>query len=154
MQIFKKMSSFNQLHIKDIYELKLYIPRMSIFEDFNCVFEIFRNCTQNLGFVSRIDFVELPGNTQESKDYQSAFVYLKCPIHNGGICGSLYKALCNNEPFKIFPFRDNRYWLILNNTKPVPETKLNIHQLAENFKILETKLKEQEERIKYLESLL
>jgi hypothetical protein len=145
------MASFNSLYIKDIYELKLYIPRISIFEDFNSVFEIFRTCTQNFGFVSRVDFVELPGNTQESKDYQSAFVYLKCPIHKGGVCGSLYQALCKNEPFKIYPHGDKRYWLILNNTKPVPETKLNIHQIVENAKILETKVKELEDRIKYLE---
>lgn len=133
-------------------------------EDFDSVVEVFKNHTQNMVRVRRVDFVALPDDMPESKDYQSAFVYLLCPIHYGGACSQLYEALCNNRPYKIFlnkNGRNNKFWLILNNTKPFADTKLNIHQISENAKILETKVKlqeeiieNQEERIKKLEDML
>jgi hypothetical protein len=153
--------SYELFSHENVYELKLYIPRMHITEDVNSVVEVFKKYTQNTANVRRVDFVALPEDMPESKDNQSAFVYLLCPIYYGSACSDMYEELRNNRPYRIFLNKYKKYWLILNNTKPVTDTKLNIHQIAENAQILETKVKaqeeiiaNQEERIKKLEEII
>jgi hypothetical protein len=136
---------------ENTYELKLYIPRLHITCGINEVARVFQEHTYHKAKVRRVDFVALPEDESISKDYQSAFVYLICPIYhiyNTGVCSQLYESLCKNQPYKIYPYNNKNYWIILNNTKPVADTKLNIHQIAENAQILEKKVADQEEIIK------
>jgi len=133
---------------ENMYELKLYIPRLHITCGIDAVARVFQDHTHGFAKVRRVDFVALPNDTL---DYQSAFVYLICPIYhiyNNGVCSQLYESVCQNKPYKIYPYNNKNYWIILNNTKPVADTKLNIHQIAENAQILEKKVADQEEIIK------
>jgi hypothetical protein len=66
------------------------------------------------------------------------------------------KVFIQNKPFKIQPelFGGGPKWTLLKNKNPITETRLNIHQLAENSKKLEIQVREQEERIYKLESII
>jgi hypothetical protein len=47
-------------------------------------------------------------------------------------------------------FHNNEYWVLLKNKSPVQESKLNIHQVVENARILQGVVDAQAEEIKAL----
>lgn len=48
----------------------------------------------------------------------------------------------------------DHYWLLLKNKRPVQDTHLNIHQLAENTRIMENKIKTCEEKMERMETVI
>jgi hypothetical protein len=105
-----------------------------------------------IGRVLRVDFVEMPGDA----NFQSAFVHMEIVYDVPTTDVLVDKVFVQNKPFKIQPdiFGHGPKWTLLKNKNPVTETRLNIHQLAENAKLLECRVREQEERIYNLESII
>ncbi len=57
---------------------------------------------------------------------------------------SLIETLNGGGQYRVYPDANSTnprkreiYWIIVKNKKPLPETKLNIHQIAENHTLLE-----------------
>jgi len=127
-----------------------YIPRVAIHYNAQLVAGVFDRFY--IGRVLRVDFVEIPG---ESK-FQSAFVHMEIIYDVPTTDVLVDKVFVQNKPFKIQPelFGGGPKWTLLRNKNPITETRLNIHQLAENAKKLEIQVREQEERIYKLESII
>lgn len=139
-------------------QFSLYIPTLKVSYDADRLIYVFWKF--NLGKVDRVDFVPImisvKGKTEpeEDKRFKQAFIYLdtKSNWHPDIIKsieeGKAYKFYPNREE-RIEEFRDDSYWLLLKNKNPVPyaKTTLNIHQLAHNNGLLETKVSEMEEEI-------
>lgn len=120
-----------------------YIPRISknyTEEDIKFVFNI--NC---IGEVKRVDFAEITSENHRNNSYNSAFVHmnnvLNTPIGNM-IINETHDM---NTSYKLYthPTRPE-YWVLLKNHKPIKDTDLNIHQLAENTRLLEEKVTSQD----------
>jgi hypothetical protein len=62
----------------------------------------------------------------------------------------------NNKNVRVYPnlIKKNEYWILLNNKIPVSETKLNIHQVVENARILQSVVEKQAEEIKVMREQL
>jgi len=56
-----------------------------------------------------------------------------------------YHVFDTGASFRINPenFNSDVYWILLANKTPVVETNLNIHQIAENARLLELRVTEQ-----------
>jgi hypothetical protein len=132
--------------------MSIYIPRLSILYTENDVKYTFR--LLNIGEVNRVDFVAITNkDTNEINDnFQSAFVHFEF-LYDTAIAQETQNYLYNNMAFKLW-VEENVFWWILNNNNPIPETKLNIHQLAENMRLLEEKVKQQEELIEKLQNII
>jgi len=124
-----------------------YIPRISknyTEEDIKYVFNI-----NMIGDIKRVDFAENTSENHRSNSYNSAFVHmnnvLNTPIGNM-IINETHDM---NTSYKLYthPTRPE-YWLLLKNHKPIKDTDLNIHQLAENTRLLEEKVTSQDNIIK------
>jgi len=87
--------------------------------------------------VERVDFVPL---TQEKPNMHSAFVH--CIYVNELVA----KYVEESHSFRL-PIPGNKYWILLKNKNPVAATRLNIHQVVENARLLELKVTEQQETI-------
>jgi len=154
----------------------IYIPRMSVLHTEEVVINVMFNL--RIGTVTRVDFVPInkkPGFVEKFDDvYKAAFVhfYLPLPIYDGpplpaedtaGLCPrnqSVWDMLAADEPFRV-NVSPTEYWVILRNKNPVPETMMNIHQVVENGRHLESliekqnkKIEEQDATIKNLEAKL
>ncbi len=127
-----------------------YIPRVAIHYNQDLVTTVFDRFY--IGRVLRVDFVEIPGNP----NFQSAFVHMEIVYDVPTTDVLVDKVFVQNKPFKIQPelFGGGPKWTLLKNKNPVTETRLNIHQLAENAKKLECQVREQEDRIYKLESII
>lgn len=127
-----------------------YIPRMAVHYNTQLVAGVFDRFY--IGRVLRVDFVEMPGDA----NFQSAFVHMEIVYDVPTTDVLVDKVFVQNKPFKIQPdiFGHGPKWTLLKNKNPVTETRLNIHQLAENSKLLECRVREQEERIYNLESII
>lgn len=140
------MSSSNEIK-------SIYIPRLSNLYTENDVKYTFR--LLSIGEVNRVDFT--PIHNHKNKDeinehFQSAFVHFDF-FYDTGIAQDTQNYLYNNIALKLH-LDDHTFWWILNNKNPIPETKLNIHQLAENMRLLEEKVKQQEETILRLQEII
>jgi hypothetical protein len=127
-----------------------YIPKMDIHYNAQLVAGVFDRFY--IGRVLRVDFVEIPGDA----NFQSAFIHMEIVYDVPTTDVLVDKVFVQNKPFKIQPdlFGRGAKWVLLKNKNPVTETRLNIHQLAENAKLLECRVREQEERIYKLESIV
>jgi hypothetical protein len=105
-----------------------------------------------IGRIYRVDFVEIPGDA----NFQSAFVHMEIVYDVPTTDTIIDKVFVQNKPFKIRPdiFGGGTKWTLLRNKNPITETRLNIHQLVEKTKKLEVQLREQDERIYKLESII
>ena len=122
--------------------LSLYIPRISAQN--NSEVHIHQVFDQLFGRVKRIDFNEPVNN------YMSIFVHFDFWYDS---CKEIVKKLENNESYRHYVSK-NEYWIFLKNKTPIPDTLLNIHQIAENAKILEKVVITQGEQINRLQQLL
>jgi len=103
---------------------------------------------EDIGYPSRIDWVEM---AQPKKNYRSAFVHFDWGradlIGDGPTDMSRYIEGTDNYAITMLPARN-----------PVPNTVLNIHQVANNLKVLEDSLwgsmNKQAEQIRDLEDLV
>lgn len=154
----------------------IYIPRMSVLHTEESVINVMFNL--RIGSVTRVDFVPInkkPGFVEKLDDvYKSAFVhfYLPLPRYDGPPLPAedtaglslrnqyIWDMLDTDEPCRV-KVSPTEYWFILRNNHPVPQTMMNIHQVVENGRHLESliekqnkKLEEQDATIKKLESKL
>jgi hypothetical protein len=132
--------------------MSIYIPRLSNLYTENDVKYTFR--LLNIGEVNRVDFVAitLKDSNEINDSFQSAFVHFDF-LYDTAIAQEITNSVYHNLQLKLWV--DNKvFWWILNNNNPIPETKLNIHQLAENMRLLEEKVKQQEELIEKLQNII
>lgn len=109
-----------------------YIPRMAVRFTEPQVHEVFDRFY--IGRVKRVDFVAIVGETR----FQSAFVHMEYvnDVHATNVI--IDRVFTQNKGYKIYPdyINQNAYWVLLKNNKPISETRLNIHQIAENADLL------------------
>ena len=134
--------------------VSFYIPHMNVIYTKEMVGNVFD--TLFIGIkISRIDFVSIINYSDNSvnKNYKSAFIhmYMQCRSHSKEL---YYTAIIAEKPFKLILNSIDSYWLLLKNKNPVPETELNISQVVENARLLEERMINQEEIIKYQTSKL
>lgn len=118
----------------------LYIPRIKKQYSVNDISRIFNDSF--IGNVKRVDFVEC--ETYDTSIH-SAFVHLYNYFDTE--IGIDISSFVNQNRAYRFYMGNNEYWLLLLNKNPVPETKMNIHQVVENARLLEQRVVEQEEII-------
>jgi len=87
-----------------------------------------------IGVVKRVDFCAIEGN----EEYCSAFIHFSYYMDNQYVCDLLTNLeQGDSRKLQVSP---TEYWILLKNNNPVPETRLNMHQLAENVRLLEERL--------------
>jgi uncharacterized coiled-coil protein SlyX len=121
----------------ELYNLSVYIPRLNnnVTEDF--IKQVFKY--KHIAIVERVDFVPVINPAPGFEDHSmSAFVHFDGYYYHDKT-DEMYEAVFEKgESWKFYPYSDsNEYWLLLKNHNPVKPTNLNIHQLAENHRILE-----------------
>ena len=133
--------------------LSIYIPRINVNYTEGDIIYTFR--LLNIGDVDRVDFVELDGSYQRSSCsiYKSAFIHMDC-YYQSVFAKGIYDILTNiqgNRCYKLY-VSEKEYWLLKPNLCPVKYTDLNIHQVVENFRLLENKVKELENELAELKT--
>ena len=136
--------------------ISLYIPRMSTSFNEERVRAVFERLM--LGRVTRVDFASInAGEHMSSGDrFQKAFVHLS-QFYDTDAANHLRSSLnTTQDSVRVYPdlFNQQVYWIVLLNKNPVAETKLNIHQVVENHRILEQVVFQQQATIMALESRL
>jgi len=126
----------------------IYIPRISLFMNEQMV--IYEIEQLGIGIVNRVDFTELnkkPGFLTSEENtmvaYKSAFVHIDLLYENGESI-KMINAFNRGTSYKFYPMYIKEYWMLLPAKNPIPETMMNIHQVVENCRFLEEKIKIQE----------
>ena len=125
-------------------QFALYFPRVGSFATANDVINVL-NCLGVLK-VMRIDFAPIgkPAGymaNMGTDEYKSAFVH----FHNGQIIGRddqshrTLQLIWSGVSYR-FAFSDNTYWKIMKAINPIPNTHLNMHQMAEYSRQLELRV--------------
>ena len=137
----------------------VYIPRLSKAYEYDMIVNLMN--THLLVNTYRIDFVEI----QDNDHLQSVFVHFEYD-YNGYFAQCVLPQIIakmedETKPSYRLQLSDHEFWWVLPNLNPVQETKLNIHQIAENARLLEsrvelleTMLMHQNNQINYLRALV
>jgi hypothetical protein len=131
--------------------ISFFIPRMLAEYDETRVKNIFAH-NVCIGVVKRVDFVPIEGEPR----FQKAFVHME-QVYNAPTTSHLMSEVFDgNRGVRVYPgmFHQNEYWVLLQNKNPVQETKLNLHQVVENAKILQGVVEAQAAEIKALREQL
>jgi hypothetical protein len=139
--------------------ISFYVPRIS--KDYGelDVIDAFDN--MGIGLVTRVDFAPLapitPGQRESAESirnpFQKAFVHVDY-LYDTDIGHTINDAVvCADNSCRVYP-SDNEYWILMNNKMAVPATNLNVHQIAENHRILEQTVMAQAKQIAELIQLL
>jgi len=123
-------------------QLSFYIPRLYNDYTVDDVANMFR--LMYIGDVRRVDFVQI----ENSYSHQSAFVHMDCLYENAFADAIRLIVFSGGGQYKLWIHADVEFWWLMKTTNPVADTHLNIHQVVENARILETKVVEQAEKIK------
>ncbi len=129
----------------------IYVPRMSTRWTEEAVME--KMARYGFGKVSNVDFTPInkkPG-FGENVDLvvKSAFIHFEF-INS---IYTLWDTLENNGSYK-FQVDTNEYWILLKNKNPIQRTLMNIHQVVENGRHLESLITEQANEIKNLKETI
>jgi hypothetical protein len=150
----------------------IYVPRMSASwtED-----EVkFIMTSYKLGIVTYVDFVPVnkkPGFVENiDKNIKSAFIHFSDPVLTN--CGAYYisgelpprikmdmptmtfwSKIGLGESYKLYVSKDE-YWICLKNKNPIQRTLMNIHQVVENGRHLESLVTAQDAEIKNLKDTI
>jgi hypothetical protein len=136
------------------FPFSLYIPRMSTKHDEVSVKQYLEML--RIGIVSRVDFTPInkkPGFGENVDTVvKSAFIHFfdATPGYFGNgfpYSKSFWSKLSSGESCKIGITLDE-YWIFLKNTNPVQNTFMNIHQIVENGRHLESLIQEQANMLK------
>jgi hypothetical protein len=105
-----------------------------------------------VGTVNRVDFVPIEGEPR----FQKAFIHMEQIYNTPATSHLMSEVFDGNRGVRMYPgmFNQNEYWVLLKNKTPVQETKLNIHQVAENARILQSVVEAQAKEIKALREQL
>lgn len=109
----------------------IYIPNIPVMYKENMIAEILN--TFQIGAVERVDF--LPPHEHNTR-IRKAFVHFN--PYNSAPMNAIIQQHANNESFRLIVDGQGHYWDLCQNKRPVPESELNIHQLAENMRIMQT----------------
>jgi hypothetical protein len=136
--------------------ISLYVPRMSSAYNEERVRAVFDHLM--IGQVTRVDFASINAgeHLSPSDRFQKAFIHLS-HYYDTESANHLRSGLkTTQDSVRIYPevFSQQVYWIVLLNKNPVAETKLNIHQVVENHRILEQVVFNQAATIMALESRL
>jgi len=133
--------------------ISFYIPRVSKDYEEQDVINAFDD--MGIGLATRVDFAPLapiaPGQRESAESiytpFQKAFVHVEY-LYYTDIGQKINDAvLCADNSCRVHPSDGNEYWILLNNKMAVPATKLNVHQIVENHRILEQTVMEQAKQI-------
>lgn len=108
----------------------VYIPHIPVAYTSEMVTYIFDHFA--IGQVNRVDFLA-PHETNPR--IRQAFVHFNAYRNDTTSTMVLKHAL--NQSYRLVVDNQGHYWDLCENKKPVPETHLNINQLAENMRILQ-----------------
>jgi len=108
----------------------VYIPHIPVAYTSEMVTYIFNQLA--IGQVNRVDF--LPPHETNPRIRQ-AFVHFNA-YHNV-ITSAMILKHAINQSYRLVVDNEGHYWDLCENKKPIPETHLNINQLAENMRILQ-----------------
>ena len=108
----------------------VYIPHIPVAYTSEMVTYIFDQLA--IGQVNRVDFLA-PHETKPR--IRQAFVHFNA--YRNGITSTMVLKHALNQPYRLVVDNEGHYWDLCENKKPVPETHLNINQLAENMRILQ-----------------
>jgi len=125
--------------------ISIYIPRISLDTTEEIIMHEF---SRTLGKVSRVDFAYLgqqPG-FQESTchyDFKTCFVHFDY-FYDNQLVSQVMKFICDdNTSYKYYiSINPQAYWLLLRARTVIPKTDMNIHQVVENARYLETSVGE------------
>jgi hypothetical protein len=128
--------------------ISFYIPRLAVTFTSESVKYIFR--ASGIGDVKRVDFTSIVSrenmvSNSTTNEYQSAFVHVNY-MYETDIAKVIMKYITAGTPYKFW-VKPGLFWLILKNTNPIPETIQNIHQIAENARLLEERVVKQEQQL-------
>ena len=107
----------------------IYIPRVVATHTVQSISQIMN--TYGVGVVRRVDFVPIVDNDA----FIQAFVHMNTMFLTNITDHMLYK-FSQDKGYKL-SFGPKDYWILLKAKNPVPDTRLNVHQLAENHTILQ-----------------
>ena len=108
----------------------VYIPHIPVAYTSEMVTYIFDQLA--IGQVNRVDFLA-PHETNPR--IRQAFVHFNA-YHNV-ITSAMILKHAINQSYRLVVDNEGHYWDLCENKKPVPDTHLNINQLAENMRILQ-----------------
>lgn len=108
----------------------VYIPHIPVAYTSEMVTYIFDQLA--IGQVNRVDFLA-PHETKPR--IRQAFVHFTA--YRNDVTSTMVLKHALNQPYRLVVDNQGHYWDLCENKKPVPETHLNINQLAENMRILQ-----------------
>jgi hypothetical protein len=108
----------------------VYIPHIPVAYTSEMVTYIFDHFA--IGQVNRVDFLA-PHETNPR--IRQAFVHFNA--YRNDITSTMMLKHALNQSYRLIVDNQGHYWDLCENKKPVPETHLNINQLAENMRILQ-----------------
>ena len=108
----------------------VYIPHIPVAYTSEMVASIFDHFA--IGQVNRVDFLA-PHETNPR--IRQAFVHFNA--YRNVITSAMFLKHAINQPHRLVVDNEGHYWDLCENKKPLPETHLNINQLAENMRILQ-----------------
>jgi len=153
-------SSVQQALAQQVNEYSLYIPTINKKYSAAVITNIFWQVF--MGNVDRIDFVPIMKQPKDPKkepfedaNFWQAFIYVRPRTKWATF---VTDAIERDGSYRFYPNPESlsaprEYWLILRNKSPVPyaQTHLNVHLLAHNNSLLETKVSEMEVKASEME---
>jgi uncharacterized coiled-coil protein SlyX len=102
-----------------------------------------------IGDVRRVDFIQLESNdiSNPLNNFQSAFIHMDCFYYTNVADNIQQTVFTDDDHYKLW-VGQGEFWWLMKTINPVADTHLNIHQLAENARLLEIKVTDQEATIK------
>jgi hypothetical protein len=144
--------------------VSIYIPRMSTVWTEHHIKNVMSS--NGYGTVTHVDFTPLnkkPGFAEDyESDLMSAFVHFMDPVlcadgkyywMSGKPLGDFWTKITQGQSYKIQITKDE-YWICLKNKNPIRRTLMNIHQVVENGRHLESLVTTQAEEIKNLKDTI
>jgi hypothetical protein len=108
----------------------VYIPHIPVAYTSEMVTYIFDHFA--IGQVNRVDFLAPHENNPRIRQ---AFVHFNA--YRNSMTSTMLLKHAINQSYRLVVDNEGHYWDLCENKKPVPETHLNINQLAENMRILQ-----------------
>ena len=153
--VYKKDEIFRTIAARGEPTISFYIPRIDKGYDEQDVINTFN--ALDIGQVMRVDFAPLapiaPGVRESAESirnpYQKAFVHMAWLYKSETAKTITSEVLDADNSFRLYPWvkNEHEYWILLNNKMAVPATTLNVHQIAENHRILEQTVMNQAKQI-------